>query len=241
MRLFRLPLLLATIAVLAGCNYKGIPDPQVSARDAEWIARVPKAEDDPRFGRYLIDDPTGEAPGTIVVDTKERQLYLVQPNRKAIRYGVAVGDEAYGWTGTASIARKAEWPDWNPPAEMKARWPHVQYTKGGPDNPARRTRSLSLRGQQGHALSHPRHQRAREDRPRGVLRLHPDAQHRRDRPLQPRSGEHEGHRPLEPLACKREALLGFFRCALFERRIVRRGCRQTAFQAQHVRFAARSA
>ena len=135
MRLFRLPLLLATIAVLAGCNYKGIPDPEVSARDAEWIARVPKAEDDPRFGRYVIDDPTGEAPGTIVVDTKERQLYLVQPNRKAIRYGVAVGDEAYGWTGTASIARKAEWPDWNPPAEMKARWPHVQYTKGGPDNP----------------------------------------------------------------------------------------------------------
>ena len=135
MRLFRLPLLLATIAVLAGCNYKGIPDPQVSARDAEWMARVPKAEDDPRFGRYVIDDPTGEAPGTIVVDTKERQLYLVQPNRKAIRYGVAVGDEAYGWTGTASIARKAEWPDWNPPAEMKARWPHVQYTKGGPDNP----------------------------------------------------------------------------------------------------------
>ena len=123
------------IAALAGCNYKGIPDPQVSARDAEWIAKVPKAEDDPRFGRYMIDDPTGEAPGTIVVDTRERQLYLVQANRKAIRYGVAVGDEAYGWTGTATIARKAEWPDWNPPAEMKARWPHVQYTKGGPDNP----------------------------------------------------------------------------------------------------------
>ncbi|WP_201840791.1 L,D-transpeptidase [Microvirga zambiensis] len=132
---FRLPLLLAMIAALAGCNYKGIPDPQVSARDAEWIAKVPKAEDDPRFGRYMIDDPTGEAPGTIVVDTRERQLYLVQANRKAIRYGVAVGDEAYGWTGTATIARKAEWPDWNPPAEMKARWPHVQYTKGGPDNP----------------------------------------------------------------------------------------------------------
>ncbi len=135
MRLFRLPLLLAMIAALAGCNFKGVPDPQVSARDSEWMAKVPKAEEDPRFGRYLIDDPTGEAPGTIVVDTKERQLYLVQPNRKAIRYGVAVGDEAYGWTGTATIARKAEWPDWHPPAEMKARWPHVQYTKGGPDNP----------------------------------------------------------------------------------------------------------
>ncbi len=135
MRLFRLPLLLAMIAALAGCNFKGVPDPQVSSRDAEWMAQIPNAEEDPRFARYLTDDPTGEAPGTIVVDTKERQLYLVQPNRKAIRYGVAVGDEAYGWTGTATIARKAEWPDWNPPAEMKARWPHVQYTKGGPNNP----------------------------------------------------------------------------------------------------------
>jgi lipoprotein-anchoring transpeptidase ErfK/SrfK len=135
MRLFRLPLLLAMIAALAGCNFKGVPDPQVSSRDAEWMAQIPNAEEDPRFARYLTDDPTGEAPGTIVVDTKERQLYLVQPNRKVIRYGVAVGDEAYGWTGTATIARKAEWPDWNPPAEMKARWPHVQYTKGGPNNP----------------------------------------------------------------------------------------------------------
>ncbi|QRM28371.1 L,D-transpeptidase [Microvirga sp. VF16] len=135
MRLSRLPLLLTMIAALAGCNYKGIPDPQVSTRDTEWMAQTPKAEDDPRFGRYLIDDPTGEAPGTIVVDTKERQLYYVQANKKAIRYGVAVGDEAYGWAGTATIARKAEWPDWNPPAEMKARWPHVQYTKGGPENP----------------------------------------------------------------------------------------------------------
>ena len=99
---------MATIAVLAGCNYKGIPDPQVSARDAEYIARVPKAEDDPRFGRYLIDDPTGEAPGTIVVDTKERQLYLVLPNRKAIRYGVAVGRRGL-WLdrhGAASRARR---------------------------------------------------------------------------------------------------------------------------------------
>jgi lipoprotein-anchoring transpeptidase ErfK/SrfK len=135
MRFFSLPLLLVMMTVLAGCNFKGVPDPQVSARDAEWIAKVPKAEEDPRYARYMIDDPTGEAPGTIVVDTKERQLYLVQANKKAIRYGVAVGDEAYGWTGTANIARKAEWPDWNPPAEMKARWPHVQYTKGGPENP----------------------------------------------------------------------------------------------------------
>ena len=135
MRLFSLTLLMAMMTALAGCNFKGVPDPQVSARDAEWMARVPKAQEDLRYGRYLIDDPTGEAPGTIVVDTKERFLYYVMPGRKAIRYGVAVGDEAYGWTGTARVARKAEWPDWNPPAEMKARWPHVRHTKGGPENP----------------------------------------------------------------------------------------------------------
>ena len=78
-----------------------MPEPQLSARDAEFMALIPKAQDDPRYGRYLVDDPTGEAPGTIVVDTKERFLYFVLPNRRRIRYGVAVGDEAYGWTGEA--------------------------------------------------------------------------------------------------------------------------------------------
>jgi lipoprotein-anchoring transpeptidase ErfK/SrfK len=135
MRLFSLPLLLVAVTALAGCSYKGVPDPQLSARDAEWMAQVPKAQEDMRNARYLTDDPTGEAPGTIVVDTKERLLYYVLPDKKAIRYGVAVGDEAYGWTGTARVARKAEWPDWHPPAEMIARWPHVRYTKGGPENP----------------------------------------------------------------------------------------------------------
>ena len=135
MRMCRLPLLIVALAALAGCSFKGVPDPQVSARDAEWMAQVPKAQEDMRYGRYLMDDPTGEAPGTVVVDTRERFLYYVLPDRKAIRYGVTVGDEAYGWTGTSRIARKAEWPDWNPPAEMKARWPHVSYTKGGPLNP----------------------------------------------------------------------------------------------------------
>jgi lipoprotein-anchoring transpeptidase ErfK/SrfK len=123
------------MAALAGCNFKGVPDPQVSARDTEWLAQVPTAQEEPRYARYLMDDTTGEAPGTIVVDTKQRFLYYVLDNKKVIRYGVAVGDEAYGWTGTARVARKAEWPDWNPPAEMKARWPQVQYTKGGPGNP----------------------------------------------------------------------------------------------------------
>jgi lipoprotein-anchoring transpeptidase ErfK/SrfK len=135
MRLSRLLVLAATLMALAGCTFQGVPEPQVSARDTEFMAQVPKAQEEPRYARYIVEDPTGEAPGTIVVDTKNRFLYYVQDGKKAIRYGVAVGDEAYGFTGTTHIARKAEWPDWNPPAEMKARWPHVQFTKGGPNNP----------------------------------------------------------------------------------------------------------
>ncbi|KAA2236709.1 L,D-transpeptidase [Salinarimonas soli] len=120
---------------LAGCNFKPVPDPSVSARDAEWMALVPNHDLDPNFQRYVVDDPTNEPPGTIVVDTRERLLYLVLPDRRAIRYGVGVGDEAFGWTGTSRIARKAEWPSWNPPAEMKQRWPHVHPMQGGPANP----------------------------------------------------------------------------------------------------------
>jgi lipoprotein-anchoring transpeptidase ErfK/SrfK len=126
-------ILLAALG-LTGC-YKGVPDPSLNSRDTEWLALMPQAEIDPIFARYHTEDTTGEAPGTIVIDTKERLLYFVLPDKKMIRYGVAVGDQAYGWTGVATAARKAEWPDWNPPADMKQRWPHVHYTKGGPENP----------------------------------------------------------------------------------------------------------
>ena len=124
----------AATMLLAGC-FSVVPDPQVSALDAKYMALVPQAEIDPHFARYQMDDPTGEAPGTVVVDTKQRQLYLVLPGKKAVRYGVTVGDEAFGWSGTADIARKAEWPAWNPPAEMKIRWPHVHAVEGGPNSP----------------------------------------------------------------------------------------------------------
>src|SRR4051812_42568800 len=135
MRIPSLSCALALSVSLAGCKLKGTPDPVLSKRDTEWMALVPKDEEDRIFARYLVADLTGEAPGTVVVDTKERQLYFVLPDRKAMRYGVTVGDEAFGWTGTARIARKAEWPAWNPPAEMKPRWPHVHPVAGGPQSP----------------------------------------------------------------------------------------------------------
>ena len=132
---FRALALLAFASLgLAGC-YQGTPDPAVSAQDAKWMAMIPTAENDPQYARYLMDDDTGEPPGTVVIDSKQRLLSYVLPNKKMMRYGVTVGDEAFGWTGTPYIGRKSEWPDWHPPAEMKERWPHVQFTKGGPNNP----------------------------------------------------------------------------------------------------------
>jgi lipoprotein-anchoring transpeptidase ErfK/SrfK len=124
------------MSVLAGCNtYEVFPDPNVSARDAQWMAMIRDHEPEVGHLRYMLNDDTGEAPGTIVVDTRSKYLSYVLPNRKMVRYGVAVGGEAFGWTGVARVARKSEWPDWSPPAEMKERWPHVHPVKGGPNSP----------------------------------------------------------------------------------------------------------
>ena len=138
---FRSTALLSGIAALLGGCYSTVPDPAVSKKDAEFLALVPKAQVGMQFERYRVDDPTGEAPGTIVVDTRDKYLYFVEPGRKAIRYGVSTGQEAYGWTGTARVGRKAEWPHWMPPPDMLQRWPHLMPTAragglpGGPDNP----------------------------------------------------------------------------------------------------------
>lgn len=81
--------------------------------------------------RNEVDYPTSEAPGTIVVDTKGPFLYLVEAGGKATRYGIAVGREGFGWTGSGTIARRAQWPTWTPPPEMIARDPHVAKWAGG--------------------------------------------------------------------------------------------------------------
>ena len=155
MRLFSTLAALTAALFVAGCNFKSVPDPSMSPRDRDFIAKVPDFELDLNFQRYEIDDPTGEVPGTIVVDTKMKHLYFVLPNKRAVRYGVATGAEAYGWTGTATIRRKAEWPHWTPPADMVQRWPHLRPTaaagglNGGPDNPLG-ARALYLYDAQGH-------------------------------------------------------------------------------------------
>jgi lipoprotein-anchoring transpeptidase ErfK/SrfK len=97
---------------------------------------APKRSVDPAFLPAMVNDPTGEAPGTIVVDTKARYLYLVLADGKAQRYGVGVGREGFGWTGRVKIGRKAEWPTWTPPAEMRKRQPYLPISMaGGRNNP----------------------------------------------------------------------------------------------------------
>jgi lipoprotein-anchoring transpeptidase ErfK/SrfK len=87
------------------------------------LAHAPyaKAEVPEQFLRHIVDYPRKEQPGTILVDTDARYLYFVLPDGKAIRYGVAVGEEAMAFSGVARVGRLAEWPDWVPTADIQAR------------------------------------------------------------------------------------------------------------------------
>lgn len=89
-----------------------------------------------RFLRQQVDYHRSEPAGTIVIDTANRFLYLVQENGKALRYGIGVGRDGFTWTGQHRITRKAEWPGWTPPAAMRKRVPDLPaYMPGGPQNP----------------------------------------------------------------------------------------------------------
>jgi len=86
--------------------------------------------------RETVDYPTKLKPGSIVVETSERRLYLVLEDGKALRYGIGVGRDGFRWSGQHTITRKAEWPGWTPPPEMRKRVPDLPvYMPGGADNP----------------------------------------------------------------------------------------------------------
>jgi lipoprotein-anchoring transpeptidase ErfK/SrfK len=89
-----------------------------------------------RLRRATVAFDTREAPGTVIIDTGNTALYFVLGQGRAIRYGVGVGREGFTWSGVQTISRKAEWPDWHPPAEMIARQPYLpRFMAGGPGNP----------------------------------------------------------------------------------------------------------
>ncbi|MBX3531487.1 MAG: L,D-transpeptidase [Rhizobiaceae bacterium] len=132
-----------TPPVTAGPADTGLGNPAAmyAARvDAGYqLPAIPIDKIDPKYYRQMVPDPTGEAPGTIVVDTSQFFLYLVQPGGRAIRYGVALGKAGFEWTGSAVVQYKKQWPVWTPPPEMIQRRPELaQYKDGmppGPTNP----------------------------------------------------------------------------------------------------------
>ena len=86
--------------------------------------------------RQTVSAPGNYAPGTIIVNTSERRLYLIQDGGTALKYGIGVGRVGFTWAGTTSVVAKKEWPDWTPPSQMLKRRPDLpRFMKGGPDNP----------------------------------------------------------------------------------------------------------
>jgi lipoprotein-anchoring transpeptidase ErfK/SrfK len=90
----------------------------------------------PQFRRQLVDYPSREPAGTIIIDTPNTYLYLVLGGSKALRYGIGVGREGFTWAGREKISRMSEWPDWHPPKEMIDRQPYLpRFMAGGESNP----------------------------------------------------------------------------------------------------------
>ena len=119
----------ATLEPASEANFK--------PRDRELLSKVPyaKASIPEPYRRHIVQYHRREAPGSIVVDVDSRFLYFVQPEGKAIRYGITVGEEAMAWSGIAKIGSKTEWPAWHPTKSEISRLGVPTYVAPGPDNP----------------------------------------------------------------------------------------------------------
>ena len=107
-----------------------------SAIDRPLADETDPAELAPNLRRQLVDYSPNVAPATVIIDTTHTYLYFVLGDGKAIRYGIGVGREGFTWSGVETVTRKAEWPDWTPPAAMIARQPYLaRFTAGGEGNP----------------------------------------------------------------------------------------------------------
>ncbi|KIZ33779.1 MULTISPECIES: L,D-transpeptidase [Rhodopseudomonas] len=132
--------LLAAGILLSGCmqtTYQETSQTVFKPRDKELLAKVsytktPVAEP---FRRAIVDYHRKEAPGSILVDSDNHYLYLVQDGGKAIRYGITVGEEAMAWSGIAKVGAMTEWPPWHPTQSEISRLGVPKYVPPGPDNP----------------------------------------------------------------------------------------------------------
>ena len=134
-------LLVVAGLTLGGCvtaTLEPTTDAHFTPRDKKLLANAPYAQATipQAYQRHIVDYHRSEAPGSIVVDSDARYLYYVLPNRKAIRYGVTVGEDALSFWGVAKVGRKEEWPSWTPTADIKRRMPEVpDRVEGGAHNP----------------------------------------------------------------------------------------------------------
>jgi lipoprotein-anchoring transpeptidase ErfK/SrfK len=110
--------------------------PEQAVRRQEDVGEAARPAFDPKYAKQMVEYHGKESPGTIVVDTPNKFLFLVQGDGKALRYGIGVGRPGFTWSGTKTISAKKEWPAWTPPPEMLARRPDLpRHMEGGPQNP----------------------------------------------------------------------------------------------------------
>jgi lipoprotein-anchoring transpeptidase ErfK/SrfK len=130
----RLGLLLPLIVGLSASNAHA--QSRVDGDQPGYEASPQEEQLDPKYQKTVVFYRTTEAAGTIIVQTDERFLYVVQPGGRALRYGIGVGRDGFQWQGLVKITRKVEWPDWTPPPEMIERQPYLpRWMAGGPGNP----------------------------------------------------------------------------------------------------------
>jgi lipoprotein-anchoring transpeptidase ErfK/SrfK len=114
-------------------SVESAPPPAATPQNEEdgVVAELPA-----RLKRQVVSYASREAPGTVIIDTPSTYLYYILGGGQAIRYGIGVGRDGFTWSGVQSITKKAEWPNWTPPAEMIARQPYLpRFMAGGPGNP----------------------------------------------------------------------------------------------------------
>jgi lipoprotein-anchoring transpeptidase ErfK/SrfK len=139
------PILFTSAARAQALSYASAPQNGFPSDNMMFPQNQPALSDDgdgagsvvpERLRRAVVAFDSREAPGTVIIDTGNTALYYVLGQGRAIRYGVGVGREGFTWSGVQTISRKAEWPDWHPPAQMIARQPYLpRFMAGGPGNP----------------------------------------------------------------------------------------------------------
>ncbi|CUW43245.1 hypothetical protein B3286c1_0545 [Brucella vulpis] len=136
-RVLKLTAALFLGAALAGCSTVGgsfYTASYSSVSDAGYaIPAIPSEKIPAQYRRQVVKYAMDEKPGTIIVDTREKFLYLIMPDGKAVRYGIGVGRRGFEWSGTARVAMKREWPTWTPPSAMIKRQPELAKYRNGMD------------------------------------------------------------------------------------------------------------